>query len=120
MSFLRLANPKEYDKVFTEDGEDWVLLKKELNKGDVNKVIINAPTNEEDRAGALNFAERFAEIAIVDWSVLDENEKKVTFSAAKYRELTFEAAKWLDKVLGDHLKATIGADVEELEGKEEN
>lgn len=120
MSFFRRANESEVERVPTPDGEGFVDLKAEFSKGEVNKIIMNAPKSQDDIAGSLQFIERFAEIAVLDWSMTDEKGNKVPFSIQEYRRLHADAAKWLDQTLAAHLQKTIGKDVEELEGKPAN
>jgi hypothetical protein len=120
MDFFRVANNEDVKRIITPGGEGFLDLKGEFSKGEVNKIIINAPKDTTDVAGSLSFIERFAEIAILDWSFKDKEGKPVKFSLKVYRELAAPVAKWLDAQLGEHLQSTIGKDVEEVEGKPED
>lgn len=117
MGFWKSANRAETIRYTAPDGEDWIDMRAELSKGEVNKLIVASPKGAEDTAGSLSFIEKFATIAIVDWSNTDEKGKSVPFTLDAYYGLGVEAAQWLDKTLSEHLQKTMGAEVEELEGK---
>lgn len=117
MGFFRRVNPEDTLRVETPDGEDWVDLRKEFNKAEVNKIILASPKQNDDLAGSLSFVERFAEMAVVGWSMVDDKGKEVKFSLEEYKKLAAEASQWLDRTLVDHLQKTIGREVEEQEKK---
>lgn len=117
MSFFRIANPDEVKRIETPDGEGFLELKVEFSKAEINRVVLAAPKNNEDVKGGLNFIERFAEIAVMGWSMTDDKGNPVKFDIKVYQSLHSDAAKWIDEQLAEHLKATIGKDVEDVEGK---
>jgi hypothetical protein len=117
MGFFRRARIHETIRFETPGGEDYVELRAELSKGEINRLFAAAPRNQDDMDAAISFAERFAELAVVDWSMTDENGNKVPFSLEEYHKLAPEPAQWLDKILVEHLQRIVGKEVEELEGK---
>lgn len=117
MSFFRVANPAEVKRIETPDGEGFLELKVEFSKSEINKVILAAPKAQDDIKGGLNFIERFAEVAVMGWSMVDDKGAPVKFAIPVYQSLHSEAAKWIDEQLAEHLKATIGKDVDDAEGK---
>ena len=120
MGFFRRASIDDVIRYTTPDGEDWVDLRKEFSKAEVNKIILSSPKNNEDLAGSLSFIERFAETAVVAWSMVDDKGKEVKFSLDEYRKLAAEASQWLDRQLIEHLQKSIGNEVEEEEKKPTN
>jgi len=117
MAFFRIADPNETKRIETPDGEDFLELKVEFSKSEINKVILAAPKAQDDIKGGLNFIERFFEVAVTGWSMKDAKGEPVKPSVKVYQELHNDAAKWIDEQLAEHLKSTIGKDVEEVEGK---
>ena len=117
MGFFRVANADEVKRIETPDGEDYIELYMEFSKAQINKVILAAPKGQDDVAGGLNFIERFFEVAVADWSMTDDKGNKVKPTVKVYQSLANDAAKWIDEQLAEHLKLTIGKDVEEVEGK---
>jgi len=116
-SFFRRAKLHETVRYETPDGGDWVELRAELSKGEMNKIALSAPRNTEDMERNLAFVERIAELLIVDWSMTDEDGNKIPFSLEEYRALAPEPSQWLDSTLSQHFVAMTGKVVEELEGK---
>lgn len=117
MGFFKFANPDEVKRIETPDGEDYLELYVEFSKAQINKVILAAPKGQDDVAGGLNFIERFFEVSVAGWSMTDKDGKPVKPTLDAYRKLHNDAAKWIDEQLAEHLKSTIGKDVEEVEGK---
>lgn len=117
MGFFRRADVTDVIRYSTPDGEDWVDLRKEFAKAEVNKIILSSPKANDDLAGSLSFVERFAEMAVVSWSMVDDNGKEVKFTMDEYRKLAAEASQWLDRTLVEHLQKSIGREVEDEEKK---
>lgn len=117
MGFFRRADVTDVIRYNTPDGEDWVDLRKEFAKAEVNKIILSSPKANDDLAGSLSFVERFAEMAVVAWSMVDDNGKEVKFTLDEYKKLAGEASQWLDRTLVEHLQKTIGREVEDDEKK---
>lgn len=116
-SIFRRANRAEIVRYAYPDSDDWIEMRAELTKGEVNKLILATPKGSEDVEGSLGFIQRFATIAVTGWSAVDENDKPVAFSMEEYLELPGDIAQWLDKIFSEHLQKIMGAEVEELEGK---
>lgn len=118
MSFLRKRNPNEVLVInHPEDEATFITLKAEFSKGDANSLVLSSPKDVEDRAGALSFVESLFALAVIDWSMEDEEGVRVKPTVEAYRELTVEAGSWVDEVLGEHISRTLGKYVEEAEGK---
>lgn len=120
MGFFRRANAEDVIRYTTPDGEDWIDLRKEFSKAEVNKIILSSPKANDDLAGSLSFVERFAEMAVVSWSMVDDKGKEVKFTVEEYKKLAAESSQWLDKTLVEHLQKTIGREVEDQEKKPSN
>lgn len=117
MGFFRRADLSDLERYETPDGEDWVDLRKEFSKSEVNKIILASPKNNDDIGGSLTFVERFAEMSVAGWSMVDDKGKDVKFSVEEYRKLAAEPGQWLDRTLIEHLQKTIGGEVDKLEKK---
>lgn len=117
MSFFRKADVSKVARVETPDGQDWVELYAEFSKKQINQIILSSPKSSEDMQASLSFVERFFEIAVKDWSLVDEAGNKVPPTLDAYRDLAAEPSAWLDRVLVEHLQKTVGREVEDLEGK---
>ncbi len=124
MGFWKFANEEEKERFYTEDGEDWVELKKELSKRSMNELLEFAPRsrNDEDQpsnADQLIFIQKYGELVTLGWSAVDTNGNPLGFSIDEYLSLDSQAAAWLDKTWSTHLAKQMGAEVEELEKKQE-
>lgn len=118
MGFFRRADANDVHRYETPDAEDWVDLRKEFSKAEVNKIILSSPKDNSDIGGSLSFVERFAEMAVVGWSMVDDKGKEVKFTVDEYRKLAAEPGQWLDRTLIEHLQKTIGGDVDKMEKKQ--
>lgn len=144
-SFLKKVNKKETIRYETEDGLDYMELRAQLTKGEVNQIMLAAPLGQAKKAvldengmpklddkgeailestdvkgdmeDGLKFLERFLEMCLVSWSVTDENDQPVAPSVESYRELSPEAGAWVDGELNKHIQATIGKKAADVEGK---
>lgn len=117
MGFFRRADANEVERYTTPDGEDWVDLRKEFSKSEVNKIITTSPKSNDDIGGSLSFVERFAEMAVVGWSAVNEKGEPIKFTVEEYRKLAASAGQWLDRTLIEHLQKTIGGEVDAKEKK---
>lgn len=115
--FFKRANTEDVVRYETPDGEDWIEMRADFSKGEVNKFAVAFPTEEKDRQGQLTFVERFAEVAVVRWSMLDERGQEVGFSVTEYRRLNSEAGQWVETTLLEHMQRTLGKQGDEAEGK---
>jgi hypothetical protein len=115
--FLRRANREETIRYTTPDGEDYVELRAELSKGEVNSILSNAPSGNQDIEGGLAFLELFFERAVVAWSAQDDDGNPILPTVQEYQALEAGAARWLDETLSTHLQEIIGKQVDEAEGK---
>lgn len=120
MGFFRRADDAEVRRVETPDGEDYVELYGEFSKKKVNQIVSSAPRDGSDLGATMAFVERFFELAVANWSMTDADGAPVPPTVEAYNALSAEPAAWLDKVLIEHLGATIGKQVEDLEGKASN
>ena len=121
MGFWKFANEEEVERFYTEDGEDWVDLRKELSKRSMNDLLEYAPRSKDgedpSNADQLKFIQKYGEIATVGWSAVDTNGNPMGFSIKDYLALDAQVASWLDKTWSQHLATQMGAEVDELEGK---
>lgn len=144
MGFLKKVNKKETIRYETEDGEDFIELRAGLTKGEVNQIMLVAPTQntkpvldedgvpktdelgnpimvsvdpKADMEGGLKFLERFLEVCLVAWSMTDEDGNPVAPSVAAYRELSPEAGAWVDGELNKHISTVMGRRTASIEGK---
>lgn len=115
--FFRKANREETVRYTTPDGEDWIELRAELSKSEVNEILNRAPSGERDLEGGLRFLEVFFERAMVQWSAEDDNGNPIPPTVEVYRELEAANARWLDDTLGSHLQKIMGHQVDEMEEK---
>lgn len=116
-NFFKKARTDTTTRYFTPDGDDYIDLRAELSKAEANQILSASPTGERDIEGGLAFFEHFFAKTIVGWSFVDEEEHPVPPTIENYRSLEASAARWIDEQLGTHLNKTLGAKVEELEGK---
>jgi hypothetical protein len=124
-SLLRLANKELTDTYYfgeapaegETDDRDFMVVRAELSKGEVNRVLSNAPQGERDLQGGLRFLEHFFEEIMVRWSLQDETGDPLPPTVENYRNLEAVAAKWVDERLSEHLNKVVGREVENLESK---
>lgn len=114
MAFLRLANEEEFDRVYYEDTEEFIDLKKEISKKTANGLLKFAPQKENNLEEGLRFIERAFRDIVVGWS-LDAPPTVET-----YQKLDAAAAQWIDRTVGNHVRKVLGVDAQEVEGKLEN
>jgi hypothetical protein len=117
MSFFRRANPETHVRLSTPDGGDWIELYTDFSKEQVNKIVMAAPNQGDDRSGAMKFVERFFEIAVKDWSMADEKGNPVKPTVAEFRLLANDAAKWIEERLSDHITEYVTKAGDAVEGK---
>jgi hypothetical protein len=117
MGFLRVSNPQEVRRITTPEGDDWIELKADFSKADVNKMIVRAPKTGDDIKSSLDFIDSFFEIAVVNWSLTDDAGNAVKPSLSVYKSLSNDAAKWVDEQLGEAISSLLGKEAEE-EGKQ--
>jgi hypothetical protein len=117
MGFFTVANAQDVSRIVAPNGEDWLEIKADFSKSDVNKLMLAAPRSGEDLKVSLDFVDRFFEIAVMGWSMVDEKGEAVKPSLTVYKQLSNEPAKWIDEQLGKALDELLGREVEE-EGKE--
>ncbi len=115
--FFRRANREEVVRYTTPDGDDFIDLRAELTKGEVNRVLQHVPTAERDLAGGLEFLESFFEASIVRWSLTDEEDNPVPPTVDEYRDLEASGARWIDEQLSTHMSKIMGRQVDDAEGK---
>ena len=144
MGFLKKVNKKETIRYETEDGEDFIDLRAGLTKGEVNQIMLAAPTQntkpvldddgvplkddmgnpvlvpadpKADMEGGLKFLERFLDVCLTGWSMTDEDGNPVPPSVEAYRELSPEAGAWVDGELNKHIQTVMGRRTADVEGK---
>ena len=117
MSLFRFANAEEVTRYTTEDGQDWIEFRSELRKDEVNKLLGRAPTGDRDIEGGLEFLEHFFRIATVRWSMVDDGGNAVAPTVEVYRALEARGARQIDEWIGQHMRKTVGTEVEEMEGE---
>lgn len=115
--FFKLARIDETTRYHTPDGDDYIDLRAELSKAEANQILSASPTGERDIEGGLAFFEHFFQKTCVGWSMTDDEGHPVKPTVEAYRSLEASAARWIDEQLGVHLNKTLGARVEDLEGK---
>ena len=114
---FRRANRQETVRYTTPDGEDFIELRSELSKGEVNEILRHAPRGDADVDAGLDFISTFFEKTVVSWSATDEEGNPIPPTVEEYQNLEAGAGQWIDKQLGQHLNKVIGQEVDELEGK---
>lgn len=119
MAFFELASNDEKIRIETEDGQDWIEVKADLSKAEFNKLALNGPRNNEDRAGGLSFSETLVQTFVKGWSFTDADGKPVEFSMALYKGMKTQAANWISSKVMDHFSDITSVEVEEAEGKPE-
>ena len=117
---FRRANRQETVRYTTPDGEDFIELRAELTKGEVNDILKRAPRGESDVDAGVEFIETFFARTVVSWSATDEEGNPIPPTVEEYRDLEASAGQWIDKQLGQHLNKVIGQEVDALEGKPSN
>jgi len=114
---FRRANRQETVRYTTPDGEDYIELRSELSKGEVNEILKRAPRGDGDVDAGLDFISTFFERAIVSWSALDDEGNPIPPTIDEYLNLEAAAGQWIDTQLAQHLNKVIGREVDEQEGK---
>lgn len=115
---LRRASQTDVRRVeHSDDPETWITFRAEFSKGDMNQLALVAPSNQEDRQGQLNFLEGWFKLAVMDWSLEDDDGNRLKPSVTEYRELSLEAGKWVDEELGKHIETLVGKEQAEEEKK---
>jgi imidazole glycerol phosphate synthase subunit HisF len=103
--FLRPVD-KTLTKLYEHDSGDWIELRQNLSKREVNAILRVMPTdvadNTKEKSGAemvdvlTSVAETLFTNLVVGWSV-DDSPKVET-----YLSLPSDAANWVDKILFEH------------------
>lgn len=114
---LRPARKTDSVRYETDDKLDFIVLRDELTRGEVNKLMKARPEGEGDLDGGIEFLIRFFELTVVDWSMEDEEENPLKPTRNNYLDLPPEAAGWIDQQLNTQLRKVFGQTVEELEGE---
>lgn len=116
-SFFRRAKVDEVNRVYVDEAskEDWIDLKLELSKGDMNRLALVGPQGKGDREGALRMADRYFELVVRSWSFTDEDGEAVPCTLAEFHNLAPEGANWIDEQIQVHMKETFGVTDETLE-----
>lgn len=117
MSFFKPANLSSSTEYRTPDGEDYLLLRDELAKTEVNNLYVDSPAGDDDRRGQISFIESLMELMIVGWSYRDENGNERPFDVVIYRQLNAQVTAWMEKTVNDHFRKATGADAENVEKK---
>jgi len=117
MSFFKRADTASTTEFRTPDGEDYLLLRDELAKSEVNNLYVDSPAGDEDRRGQISFIEELMQLMIVGWSYRDENGNEVPFDVFIYRELDAQVTSWMEKTVNEHFRKATGADTEDVEKK---
>jgi hypothetical protein len=115
--FFKTARTQELTRYNAPGDEDWMDFRAEFSKEEANAILSEAPTGERDLRGGFNFFEHFLSFALVAWSFTDDEGSPVAATVANYKSLEASAGRWVDEQIAAHLNLTLGAKVEELEGK---
>lgn len=130
---LRLANVDDVKRFYyedfdeddnviegTRDDETWVDLQNRLSKRQANNLLRFAPREDGDIEGGLRFMEKACSDLITGWSLYDDDGNMIPPSVQVYEQLDAEAAGWLDRVVGKHLRSALGGKAEAAEKKEDD
>lgn len=115
--FFKKARTEEVTRYDAPGGEDWMDFRAEFTKDQSNAILSEAPSGERDLRGGFHFFEVFFRYAIKGWSFTDEEDSPVAPTVENYLQLEAGAARWVDEKIAEHVQKTLGAKVEELEGK---
>ena len=119
MSVFRKANPQDVIRYTHPNGEDWIEFRSDFSKREVTKLMGKAPQVRDGESvklsEAMGFQEEFFVLAASAWSGGAGRPTR-----DDYNDLPVAEAKWVDEVLGNHFKATIGEGIEDEEKKPEN
>jgi hypothetical protein len=119
MSVFRKTNPQDVIRYSHPNGEDWIEFRSDFSKREATKLMGKAPQVREGEpvklTEAMGFQEEFFVMAASAWSGGPGRPTR-----DDYLDLPVDVAKWVDDSLGQHFKATIGAQVDDEEKKPEN
>lgn len=118
-NFFAAADVASYTEYKTPDGEGYIRLRSELTKNEMNKIYTTAPQSENDRVGNISFSEKLVETLFAGWSFTDDQGNVMEFNSKVFKSMNNKAAAWIEKTVGEHLREITGAEVEELEKKDE-
>lgn len=107
MGVLRLANSSA-KKIDLAEG-DWIEVKSDISKRAFADLVSSLPGDVGSGEGvslnvsqALEFQTNLFEAFIVDWSLVDEKNKKVPATAENYLLLGRNAAEAVDEAISTH------------------
>lgn len=116
-SFFKRVNIDDFDEYTAPNGEDFIRVRKEISKKEMNDLLKSAPASESDRNGIIAFTEKAADLLVVGWSGTDDNGNAIPFDTKVYRELVFPVAQWIEQTLNDHFQKLTASVTEDAEKK---
>ena len=118
MSLFRFADTAATETITHPSGEFSITLRCEAARGEIINLYRNLPTDPYD--SAVEVQRRTWKMLVKDWSLLDEQGRKVEASFENFRKLHEEGARWISDQLRDQYdKVSPPAKLDEVKNEQE-
>lgn len=119
LQMLKRANRTATTRYDNEEG-DYIVVRAEITKKEHQDLTRNmSPQVAEQRniSELYQFMDKFFDLVVLEWSLVDEDDKAVPVSLQAYYDLDTESATVIDTWLQEHMRVKFGKEVDELEGE---
>lgn len=118
---FKFADKTVTQRYETEDGEDWVVVRGEITKKEHADLTRSMSPNMAEGTRTVgefhDLNDKFFELVMIDWSLVDADKQKIKVSLQAYYDLDTQSSTVIDGWLSEHLKEHFGREADELEGE---